>query len=171
MASGKIAFQVAVLQAVVQYRNTAVRWRVDDGPWQQATMKITAVCNGRHFGGGMRIAPDAAIDDGLLDCIVIGDVSTTTLVRKLPKVYRGEHLSLSEVSASRGRRLTAEPVDTGADVPLDIDGEAIGQLPATFEVLPGALRVRYRGAGASTLTPIRQHPARVEAGVRAFSLT
>jgi YegS/Rv2252/BmrU family lipid kinase len=140
---GKIAFQVAVLQAVVQYRNTAVRWQVDDGPWQHATVKVAAVCNGRHFGGGMRIAPNAALDDGLFDCIVIGDVSTATLVRKLGTVYRGEHLAIPEVSAATGRRLVAEPLEPDADVPLDIDGEAVGRLPATFEVLPGALHVRY----------------------------
>jgi YegS/Rv2252/BmrU family lipid kinase len=138
----RIAFQVAVMEAVIEYRNAPVRLRLDDGPWQDATVKVAAVCNGRHFGGGMCIAPDAVLDDGLLDCIVIGDISVATLVRRFGTVYRGEHLRLPDVSAWRGRVLVAEPVDPSADVPLDIDGEALGRLPATFEILPGALRVR-----------------------------
>jgi YegS/Rv2252/BmrU family lipid kinase len=137
------AFQVAVLQAMAVYRNTAVRWRIDAGDWQQARVKLGVVCNGQYFGAGMRIGPSAVADDGLLEWVVVGDIGPLTLLRRLPTVYRGEHTGLPEVSCARGRTVEAEPVTPGADVPLDIDGEAIGSLPARFEILPRALGLRY----------------------------
>jgi diacylglycerol kinase family enzyme len=152
------AFQLAVLRALGVYRNAAVRLRVSDGDAQDVRVKVVAVCNGQYFGGGMRIAPMAALDDGRLDVIVVGDISVWRLVRNLASVYRGEHLTVAGVTADRGRRVTAEPVpripgirqpgaeaagerDAG-DILMDIDGEGVGALPAAFEVCPGALRVR-----------------------------
>lgn len=138
----KLAFQVAVLRALVTYRNTPVRLRVDGGEWRTPTVWVTALCNGRYFGGGMRMAPNASPDDGLLDAIVIGDVSLATIVRRFGTVYRGEHLALPDVTSFRGRRIEAAASDAGVEVPLDIDGESIGRLPATFEVMPAAITVR-----------------------------
>jgi diacylglycerol kinase family enzyme len=114
---------------------------VDGADEFRVVCKVVAVANGRWFGGGMRIAPDAFLDDGVLDLVVVGDVSAATLVRRLPLVYRGDHLRLPEVRALRGRVVTARPVGAVA-VPLDLDGESPGCLPATFSVVPGALRVR-----------------------------
>ncbi len=139
----KLAFQVAVLQAMVVYRNTPVRWRIDAGDWQQSRVKLGVVCNGQYFGAGMRIGPSAVADDGLLEWVVVGDIGPLTLLRRLPTVYRGDHIGLPEVSIARGRAVEAAPVTPDADVPLDIDGEAIGSLPAVFDVIPRAVGVRY----------------------------
>lgn len=139
----QIAFQAAVVRAMLSYRNTAVRFRLDAGPWQQARVKLGAVCNGQFFGAGMRIGPGAVTDDGWFEWVVIGDIGPLTLLRRLPTVYRGEHLGLPGVSFAQGRDVEAEPVAPDADVPLDIDGEAVGSLPARFEVLPRALGLRY----------------------------
>jgi YegS/Rv2252/BmrU family lipid kinase len=137
----KLAFQAAVVRSLTVFRNAKVRIRVDEADWQEVTLKVGAVCNGRHFGGGMQIAPLASLDDQQLDVIIIGDMSAAMLARKFTTVYRGAHLELPEVSFTRGRRIVAEPTGS-ADVPLDIDGEGLGALPATFEVLPGALALR-----------------------------
>jgi YegS/Rv2252/BmrU family lipid kinase len=139
----RLAFQAAVAQAVMVYRNAAVTLQTDREPPRRAVVKVVAICNGQHFGGGMRIAPHAAMDDGLLDCVTIGDIGLLTLVRRLGTVYRGEHLTLPEVAWSRAGQVVAEPVDPSAAVYLDIDGEPEGRLPATFDVLPGVLPLRF----------------------------
>jgi diacylglycerol kinase family enzyme len=114
---------------------------VDGALAAHGPLKLVAVANGRWFGGGMCIAPHAAPDDGLLDVVVVGDVSTPRLVRRLPSVYRGAHLGFPEVTFVRGRRVEAQ-AEAGAFVPVDLDGESPGRLPAVFDVVPAALRVR-----------------------------
>jgi diacylglycerol kinase family enzyme len=137
----KVAFQLGVAQALLRWRNQPVAIRVDGGAELAVTSKLGAIANGCWFGGGMRIAPDAALDDGLFDVVIVGDVSAATLVRRLPMVYRGEHVTLPEVRVMRGRRVVVRPA-TLARVPLDLDGESPGYLPATFTVIPRAVRLR-----------------------------
>ena len=91
----------------------------------------------------MKICPQAKLDNGSLDLVVIGDLSSLDVLVNVYKIYGGTHLSLEDVSNSTLRRLEATPVEADAVVPIELDGETPGRLPATFEVLPGALRVRF----------------------------
>ena len=97
------------------------------------------VANGRFFGGGMKMCPDALPADGLLDVVTIGDVTKRDLVLTMPKIYRGTHLPHPKAEALRGRVVT---VETAEPMPVELDGEQPGTTPARFEVLPGALRLR-----------------------------
>ena len=97
------------------------------------------VANGRFFGGGMKMCPDAVADDGLLDVVTIGDVTKRDLMLTMPKIYRGTHLPHPKAEALRGRVVT---VETAEPVPVELDGEQPGTTPARFEVLPGAMRLR-----------------------------
>ena len=90
----------------------------------------------------MKICPEARLDSGTLHLVVVGDFSRGEVLMKVSRLYDGTHLSLEDVSHVMARTLTAEPVDGEALVPVELDGETPGRLPATFEVLPGALRVR-----------------------------
>ena len=102
------------------------------------------MANGRYFGGGMKIAPDAALDDGWFDVITLGDFGFGDLLLRGLDVYSGKHLSNPKVTVHRARKIEAVPLDGGAEVLLDVDGEAPGRLPATFELLAGALQVRAK---------------------------
>ncbi len=97
------------------------------------------VANGRYFGGGMKMCPEAEPDDGLFDVVTIGDVTKRDLVLTMPKIYRGTHLPHPKAEALRGRVVT---VETDEPVPVELDGEQPGTTPARFEVLPGAMRLR-----------------------------
>jgi diacylglycerol kinase family enzyme len=101
-----------------------------------------AIANGHSFGAGLRIAPNAMVDDGLLDVTILHDVPILRLLRSARRFYDGRHLSLDGVTAHRGRRLTVRPL-TDDPVWLEADGELLGRLPATVEVVPGAIRVQY----------------------------
>ena len=110
-----------------------------DGETRSGRMFDVVVANGRFFGGGMKMCPDALPADGLLDVVTIGDVTKRDLVLTMPKIYRGTHLPHPKAEALRGRVVT---VETDEPVPVELDGEQPGTTPARFEVLPGALRLR-----------------------------
>jgi YegS/Rv2252/BmrU family lipid kinase len=143
MAAGKArGYVLETLRAASGYRHPEVELAVDSGP--RFCLRITSVSihNGRFFGGGMKMAPEAALDDGLLDLVIVRKISFAKLVRESPLLYLGGHLGLSEVEHSRVRAVEARPVDPKARVLVEIDGEVEDVLPARFEVRPRALRLR-----------------------------
>jgi YegS/Rv2252/BmrU family lipid kinase len=139
---GKLAFLGATVRTLFAYDNTDVWLSIDGGPRERRRVMLAAVGNGRFFGGGMKICPDARLDDGLLELVTVGDMSRTEVLANLGRLYQGTHLELEDVKATRIRHLTVAPVEVDALVPIELDGETPGTLPATFEVVPGALRVR-----------------------------
>jgi len=101
-----------------------------------------AICNGRYFGGGMHMAPDAQPDDGLFDIVVIAPATRREMLTRLGDIYKGTHTAHPKVRVLRGSRVEATQVP-GKTVPalMEIDGEGGAALPARFTLLPGALRV------------------------------
>lgn len=138
---GFLGYLGAILFGLATFGTPRVRLRVDDAPWASLAVRDVSIANGQFFGGGLRIAPAARLDDGCLDVVAVGDVPIRTLVRRAARFYHGTHLDLDGVRATHGRRIDAEPEGDGA-VPLQLDGEAVGRLPATFTVVPRALRVQ-----------------------------
>jgi len=141
--SGKLSFMLASAKALVRWSDQAVRWRADDGPWVEQKVTSLSVCNGRFFGGGMQVAPDARIDDGLFDVVVWSGFGLGDFITKKRMLYDGTHVRLPNTQVVRARSVEAEPVGD-APVLLDVDGEQPGRLPARIGILPGALRVRVR---------------------------
>jgi diacylglycerol kinase family enzyme len=103
-------------------------------------VNVVAVANGRFFGGSMKIAPHAILDDGLFDVVVVGDVGLGTFLTMSRKLYRGEHLGHPQIRVFKAREVVAEAVG-GATVLLDLDGEQPGKLPVRYRVVPSALKV------------------------------
>ncbi len=102
-------------------------------------MRDVVVANCRYFGGGMMICPEAEPDDGVLDALLIGDITKTDLALTLPKIYRGTHLPHPKAELLRG---TTVSVDARVPLPIQLDGEQPGTTPVTFDVVPQALRLR-----------------------------
>lgn len=140
---GKLSYMAATVRGMARYDNQRVRLTFDDDPATalELTVNTVAIANGRYFGGGMKMAPDAEPDDGLFDVVAIGDVGMFEMLRASRRLYAGTHVTRPEVSVRRARRVLAEPAADGAVVGLDVDGETPGRLPATFTVEPGALAV------------------------------
>jgi diacylglycerol kinase (ATP) len=135
---GKASYLWATLAVFARWRNDVVRVGVD-GEAREGRMHDVVVANGRYFGGGMMICPDASPDDGLLDVLLIGDLTKRDLLVTLPKTYRGKHLPHPKAEVLRGARVT---VDADAALPVELDGEQPGTTPARFEAVRSALRVR-----------------------------
>jgi len=117
---------------------------VVDGERRTGRMFDVVVANGRFFGGGLQICPEAEPDDGLFDVLTIGDVTKRDLVLTMPKMYRGTHLPHPKAELLRGPSVT---VTSETPLPIELDGEQPGTTPATFEVAAGALRLRVPRAG------------------------
>jgi diacylglycerol kinase (ATP) len=134
----KASYFLATFSVFARWQNTEVRVSVDD-EIRGGRMHDVVVANCRYFGAGMKICPEAEPDDGLLDVLLIGDITKADLVRTLPKIYRGTHLPHPKAELLRGAVVSVE-----ADVPLpaELDGEQPGTTPVRFDVVPGALRLR-----------------------------
>ena len=141
---GTLSFALATLKAGLDYKNANVRVVIDGAPPREGRIYNIAVANGRYFGGGMKVAPDAALDDGWFDVVTLGDFGFTDLVFRGLDIYSGKHLKNPKVTVHRARKIEATPIDGSAEVLLDVDGEAPGRLPATFVLLEGALKVRAK---------------------------
>ena len=133
-------YLAAVLRAVRRYECPVATIRTDGREWRQPVLLIAAA-NGRYYGGGMRIAPDALPDDGRLDVCIIDAVGRLTILRRLPRFVRGTHGKLPEVTFLRTPDLELE---FARPVPLQLDGDLVDPPPSgriRIEVVPRALRV------------------------------
>ena len=138
---GKASFLYATLAVFARWHASEMEVEVDDER-RSGLLYDAIVANCRYLGGGMAMTPDAEPDDGLLDVLVIGDITRRDLALTLPKVYRGTHLPHPKVEALRGRRVV---VRAATPLPVELDGEQPGTTPATFEIVPGALLLRTPG--------------------------
>jgi len=135
---GFLSFLWGVIVSIFLYKNKEMTLVIDEEVTWQGRYVTVAMGNGRFFGGGMKIAPQAMLADGLLDVTILPDFSKPMLLRSLPKVYSGRHLEIEGVKYTRGKKISLSSPEL---VLLEVDGEMPGQLPVEVEVLPLALRV------------------------------
>ena len=135
---GKASYLWATFAVFSGWAATEIEVAVD-GERRAGPMFDVVVANGRFFGGGLEICPDAEPDDGLFDVLTIGDVTKRDLVMTMPKMYRGTHLPHPKAELLRGSSVT---VTSETPLPIELDGEQPGTTPVTFEVAAGALRLR-----------------------------
>ncbi|MEW9529576.1 diacylglycerol kinase family protein [Microbispora sp. NPDC049125] len=133
---GMARYLVALAQELRSFRPIAFRITLDGGVIEREAM-LVAVANTSSYGAGMRICPGARPDDGLLDVLILGAMSTGEFLRTFPRVYRGSHVGHPSVTVRRAASVTVE----AADVVAYADGERVGPAPVTCTVAPGALRV------------------------------
>lgn len=135
---GPSRYNLAVARELPVFR--PMRYRLElDGEVEELRAMLVSIANGSSFGGGMKIAPEASMDDGLFDVVVLGSVSTARFVRVFPRVYTGAHVSDPAVRVRRARRVRIEVPDRRLTVYAD--GERVGPAPLDAEVVPGAVRV------------------------------
>ncbi|MER8975323.1 diacylglycerol kinase family protein [Mesorhizobium sp. M0800] len=143
--SAKALFYWRTVWEFLRYRFQEVAITVDDGAPVQARMALVAVANGKFFGGGMMIAPDAELNDGEFDIVILRAAGKLKLSWDIRLLYGGRHRNHPAITILRGKKVVVEPLgDVQKNAALiDIDGESPGRIPATFEILPGALTLRY----------------------------
>jgi diacylglycerol kinase family enzyme len=133
---GFISFLWGTAVSILFYQGKKMRITIDGGPVREEKTTLLACGNGRCFGGGMRICPEADMTDGYFDITGVIATGRLTLLWNLLGVYRGSHLSLPQVWHCRGKKVVIESPER---VLVNLDGEQPGTLRGEFTLLPGSL--------------------------------
>lgn len=139
--SGHGRYVRAVFACLAGFSPYGYRLTTDAGT-QTFRGTLVAVASSSQIGGGLRIAPDAAVDDGLLDVVTATELSRRGILRLFPRLYKGTHLSHPAVHVVRTTSVVIEASGDGRVPPVAFaDGEVVGPVPLRAQVHPGALRV------------------------------
>lgn len=144
LVRGNAVYAYAALRTLASWKPARFTIAVGDERRRVSGYSV-AVANNCCYGGGMRIAPDAELDDGLFDVVTVGEVGKLRFAANLPKVFKGTHVDSDEVGVFRARQLE---LSASRPFPVYADGEHLTDLPATLRVLPRALRVLVPAGGA-----------------------
>jgi diacylglycerol kinase (ATP) len=137
---GSAAYYFGALRAVLGWRPAPYRITVDGEVREQEGYTVVAANSG-FYGSGLHIAPDAEVDDGLLDVVIVKHASRALFFAVMRELADGSHVRRPQVEIVRGREVRIELAGPGRALPYGADGELPGTLPVTARVLPGALRV------------------------------
>jgi diacylglycerol kinase (ATP) len=141
--TSKLSYAAATVQTTLTTSPTEVRIQLDEQAERRLRIAEFCVANARYYGGGMKIAPQAKVEDGLFDIVTIGDASSFRILANAPRLYFGAHLGMNEVTHALAKQVVARPVKKDELVRVELDGDVVGRLPATFEIVPRALSVRF----------------------------
>ena len=134
---GTIPYVAGLLRTLFGYRNKSVVLRIGDRS-EAARILSVVVSNGGYLGGGMHVAPEASLNDNLLDVMVIGDIGKFDLLKSLYMVYKGTQGQHPKVHMEKASKITVESQER---VLVHADGELLGEGPASFWLVPAALNI------------------------------
>jgi YegS/Rv2252/BmrU family lipid kinase len=137
LPGSNLPYVAAALRTLVSFTNIEVRLDVD-GERIETKAVFVQVANGKFMGGGFQIAPMAELSDGVLDLALVGDIGKLDLLRNLPRVYGGSHVTHPKFTHLRAKQVR---VETARPALVQGDGEIFGESPVTFVVEPAALRL------------------------------
>jgi YegS/Rv2252/BmrU family lipid kinase len=141
MFSGEVRFVVAAIGALAAWRERRVRITIDEEKVIDAPMNLVAIANGLYAGGGMMLSPDARIDDGKLDVVTASGLNRVQVLRELPRIHSGGHVTNPKVRIVQGSRVRVETFSAADALLIEADGNVRGRTPAEFRIMPRALRV------------------------------
>jgi YegS/Rv2252/BmrU family lipid kinase len=134
---GTVPYVAGLLRTLFVYKNKPVVVRAG-GEVESGRVLNVVVANGGYLGGGMHIVPQAELGDSLLDVAIVGDMGKLELLKELPKVYKGTHVNHPKFKMKKADNITIESPEP---MLVYADGEMLGELPASFRVMPAALNI------------------------------
>lgn len=139
MFGGRIAFGLAATIQAMIIKTVEVEISFDNGPFKEYFLIGLVVGNGTECAGGMKLTPNARLDDGLFDVLLIHEMSTLKRLLNLSKVYSGAHVSSNGFSIRKCKSLK---IRSKSKILLEADGEILGHSPFDIKILPSALKVK-----------------------------
>lgn len=136
---GKLSFMWGSLKALAKYSDQRIRVSFDGQPLEEMGITTFSVANGKFFGGGMKVAPEADVSDGLFDVIIWSGYGFKDFVLRSQGVYSGAHVNWKGTRVLRAKKVVAE---SDEKVLIDCDGEQPGTLPCTITMVPSAIRIK-----------------------------
>ncbi|XP_015899659.3 sphingoid long-chain bases kinase 2, mitochondrial isoform X1 [Ziziphus jujuba] len=139
---GNLCYVIGALQAFIGHHNQDLRIKVNGSEWEEYS-QVTALCigNGKYFGGGMKIVPNADPCSGNLKVVILQDFKWYDFILKLHQLYRGTHLSVKNVSSLSVHSIEVEDISGSGSIYVQSDGEHLGFLPRNFRILPAAIEM------------------------------
>lgn len=134
---GPNRYKLAMIAELASFKPISYTAQID-GEEKNFEAMLCSVANSPFFGGGMKVAPGAKIDDGFLDVFIVNKISRLELLKVFPKVYSGDHITHPAVEFIRAKKITLTPA---VPMPAYSDGEPVGHAPVTAEIAPGLLKV------------------------------
>src|SRR5205823_11390252 len=141
--TSKLSYAAATVQTTFTASPADVFLKIDDEQERRLRVAELCVANARYYGGAMKIAPDAKLDDGWFDVVTIGEAGAFRILANSPRLYLGAHLRMDEVSHALAKQVIARPAKKDERIAVELDGEVVGRLPVTFQIVPHALHLRY----------------------------
>jgi YegS/Rv2252/BmrU family lipid kinase len=138
---GKVSFMLASLRALAGWRDLRVRASFDGAAPEELSITSLAIANGRYFGGGMMVAPEANLADGIFHVTIWSGYGLSDFVFKSGSMYDGSHVNLKGTRTRTAREVHVTAAGSTSSAGVEVDGERIGTLPATFSVMPAALHL------------------------------
>jgi YegS/Rv2252/BmrU family lipid kinase len=138
LVRGNLVYAYGALRALFAWKPASFEIRLDGGEIRAFTGYTVAAANSKAYGGGMMLAPEASLQDGLLDVVLVADIPKLRFLRLLPAVFKGEHVLQPNVEVLRGREIE---IRASRPFTMYADGDPIAQLPVTVRALPAAVRV------------------------------
>ena len=137
LVRGNLVYAYGALRALITWRPATFTVALDDGVRRTVTGYSVAAANSKAYGGGMRLAPDASLQDGLLDVVIVSHTPKLRFARLLPTVFSGAHVKQPNVEVLRGAVVA---ISASRPFTMYADGDPIAELPVTVRALPGAVR-------------------------------
>jgi diacylglycerol kinase (ATP) len=143
MKKKKSSYLISTLSTFLSYKNKRLRIKIDGTDLPEDQYMIGAIANGKIFGKGMKAAPDAKLDDGLFDILLVKSMQFFDFLRTVRKLYSGTHLPHPRIDLWHGRKVEVEASsDERRPVFIEVDGEQLGQIPVSFEILPRCFPIK-----------------------------
>jgi diacylglycerol kinase (ATP) len=134
----KAGFMMTSATTLLGYQPKRIKLTINNDKPISGEMTFVAVCNAQYFGGGMQVGPGADVSDGLFDVVSVQGGGLGFFVRHGLKIYQGTHVAVPGVQVTRAATVLAEPLG-GEAIPVELDGEGPGQLPARWDIVPAAI--------------------------------
>lgn len=135
---GFLSFLIGAIITLVHYKNKYFEVVIDDTTEIKGMMNSVVIANGKYFGGGMKVAPEASMTDGVFDIVVIGDVNKLEFIKSFPLIYSGKHLKHPKLKLYKGKKVKVHCSERAL---FEVDGEQPGTSDAQYEILPAALNI------------------------------
>lgn len=135
---GFLSFMLCAVKSILAYKNKSFEIQIDGSITEKARLNSIVIANGQYFGSGMRIAPNAVLNDGVFDIIILGDLSKLEIFKSFPLIYSGKHLDNPKLKQLRGKKIIVRCTEKAL---LEIDGEQLGTSDAEFDILPGVINI------------------------------
>jgi len=135
-----LVYFLGALISLKKYKANNLRIKINNNNIIEGRFFLGAVCNGKYFGGNMKINPGSVLDDGFLNLILLENTSKLNVLKKLIKVYKGSHINDPEIILTKAKNIKVESLDS--DVKMEYDGEKGGSLPAEFYVIPSVVNFK-----------------------------